>query len=104
MKRPKRRRELPVEFSESVRQRLDSYALVASAAGVSLLALAQPADAKVVYTAKHHVIGHLGNYDRLDILRGLAAIEMTLVSMGFDARPGSAVAAAEAVFAQHPGT
>jgi aspartate aminotransferase-like enzyme len=48
-------------------------------------------------------IGHLGNYDRLDILRGLAALEMTLVSMGYDAEPGTAVAAAEAVFARHPG-
>ena len=44
-------------------------------------------------------IGHLGNYDRLDILRGLAALEMTLRSMGFAAEPGAAVAAAEAVFA-----
>jgi aspartate aminotransferase-like enzyme len=49
-------------------------------------------------------IGHLGNYDRLDIVRGLAAIEMTLISMGYDAEPGTAVAAAEAVFAGHPGT
>jgi aspartate aminotransferase-like enzyme len=48
-------------------------------------------------------IGHLGNYDRLDILRGLAAIEMTLVSMGYPAQPGAAVAAAETVFARHPG-
>ena len=47
-------------------------------------------------------IGHLGNYDRLDILRGLAAIEMTLISMGYPAQAGAAVAAAETVFARHP--
>jgi serine---pyruvate transaminase len=47
-------------------------------------------------------IGHLGNYDRLDILRGLAAVEMTLISMGYPAQAGTAVAAAEAVFARHP--
>jgi aspartate aminotransferase-like enzyme len=44
-------------------------------------------------------IGHLGYYDRLDILRGLAAIEMTLDSMGYPVKRGSAVAAAEEVFA-----
>lgn len=44
-------------------------------------------------------IGHLGQYDPMDILRGLAAVEMTLRSMGYPAEPGSAVAAAEAVFA-----
>jgi len=43
-------------------------------------------------------IGHLGHYDRLDILRGLAAIEMTLSDMGYPVQPGAAVAAAEAVF------
>jgi aspartate aminotransferase-like enzyme len=44
-------------------------------------------------------IGHLGYYDRLDILRGLAAIEMTLDGMGYPVKRGSAVAAAEEVFA-----
>jgi hypothetical protein len=40
----------PSTLSESLHQRLNSYALAASAAGVSLLALAPPADAKIVYT------------------------------------------------------
>jgi len=44
-------------------------------------------------------IGHLGYYDRLDILRGLAAIEMTLDGMGYPVKRGSAVAAAEEIFA-----
>jgi aspartate aminotransferase-like enzyme len=44
-------------------------------------------------------IGHLGNYDRLDIIRGLSALEQTLASMGYAVPGGAAVAAAEAVFA-----
>ena len=41
----------------SIHQQLNMYALVASAAGVGVLALTQAADAKVVYTPAHHVIG-----------------------------------------------
>jgi hypothetical protein len=37
-------------LSESIHQQLSMYALAASAAGVSMLALSQPADAKIVYT------------------------------------------------------
>jgi len=40
----------PVDLSQSFHQRLNSYALAASAAGVGVLALAPPADAKIVYT------------------------------------------------------
>ncbi len=47
-------------------------------------------------------IGHLGYYGRLDIIRGLSAVEQTLASMGHPVRPGAAVAAAEAVFAAAP--
>jgi aspartate aminotransferase-like enzyme len=45
-------------------------------------------------------IGHLGSYHRLDIVRGLSALEQTLSSMGYAVRPGAGVAAAEAVFAR----
>jgi aspartate aminotransferase-like enzyme len=45
-------------------------------------------------------IGHLGYYDRLDMIRGLAALEMTLDTLGFPVKRGGAVAAAEDVFAQ----
>jgi len=44
-------------------------------------------------------IGHLGYYDELDIVRGLAALEMTLEAMGYPTKRGAAVAAAEGVFA-----
>jgi len=44
-------------------------------------------------------IGHLGFYDRLDILRCLAALELTLADMGYPVKRGAGVAAAEEVFA-----
>lgn len=43
-------------------------------------------------------IGHFGYFDRLDIIRGLAALEMTLGKLGHPVKPGAAVAAAESVF------
>jgi aspartate aminotransferase-like enzyme len=45
-------------------------------------------------------IGHLGHYDRFDIVRCLAALELTLEKMGYPAKRGSAVAAAEEIFAR----
>jgi aspartate aminotransferase-like enzyme len=47
-------------------------------------------------------IGHLGYYDRFDIVRCLAALEITLEAMGYPAKRGAAVAAAEEVFAASP--
>jgi aspartate aminotransferase-like enzyme len=47
-------------------------------------------------------IGHLGHYDRFDIVRCLAALEITLEAMGYPAKRGAAVAAAEEVFAGSP--
>jgi hypothetical protein len=52
----------PSRISHSVLHQLDLYALAASAAGVSLLALAQPSEAKIVYTKTHQVIGTNGVY------------------------------------------
>jgi hypothetical protein len=43
----------PSGLSQSIHQRLNSYALLASAAGVGVLASAQPATAKIVYTPAH---------------------------------------------------
>jgi hypothetical protein len=54
MKRPAR---APSQLSESLHKRLSAYALAASAAGVSLLALAQPAEGKIVYTPVNEKIG-----------------------------------------------
>ena len=48
-------------------------------------------------------IGHLGAYEELDIIRCLAALEMTLETMGYPVKRGAAVAAAEGVFASEKG-
>jgi aspartate aminotransferase-like enzyme len=45
-------------------------------------------------------IGHLGHYDRFDIVRCLAALELTLEEMGYPVKRGAGVAAAEDVFAR----
>jgi hypothetical protein len=50
-------------LSVSVQRQVNMYALAASAAGVSLLALAEPAAARIVYTRTHHVIGKNRHYD-----------------------------------------
>jgi len=57
MKRPAR---APSQLPESLHKHLNAYALAASAAGVGVLALAQPAEARIVYTPTHQVIraGH----------------------------------------------
>jgi len=47
-------------LSPPVNKRLSAYALAASAAGVSALALAQPAEARIVYTHADRVFGHRG--------------------------------------------
>jgi hypothetical protein len=53
-------------LSASTQRRLNSYALAASAAGVSALALTLPAEAKIIYTPTHHVIKQGGTY-KLDV-------------------------------------
>jgi hypothetical protein len=52
------------ELPESFRARLNSYALAASAAGVGLLALAQSAEAEIVYTKTHQLIRINTTYNR----------------------------------------
>jgi hypothetical protein len=59
MKRPRK----PASFSQSVHHRLNMYALAASAAGVGLLVLTPPAEAKIVYTKTHQVIRWKGIYN-----------------------------------------
>ena len=43
----------PANLSRSINRQLNMYALAAASAGVSALALAQPAEAKIVYTPGH---------------------------------------------------
>ena len=50
MNRSSRPARTPAKLSQSINQRLSVYTLTATAAGVGLMALAQPAQAKIVYT------------------------------------------------------
>jgi hypothetical protein len=52
MKRSSRPRTIAA-LAKSLHQQLDAYALAAGAAGVGLLALSQPAEAKIVFTPAH---------------------------------------------------
>jgi len=49
-------------------------------------------------------IGHFGYFSELDIIRGLAALEMTLERLGHPVKRGAAVAAAEGVFQEGQGS
>ncbi|HYY08822.1 MAG TPA: alanine--glyoxylate aminotransferase family protein [Actinomycetota bacterium] len=49
-------------------------------------------------------IGHFGYFSELDIVRGLAALEMTLERLGHPVKRGAAVAAAEGVFQEAAGS
>ena len=48
-------------------------------------------------------IGHFGYFSELDIIRGLAALEMTLEQLGHPVKRGAGVAAAETVFMESRG-
>jgi len=52
----------PSQLSDALHRRLNSYVLAASAAGVSVLALSEPAAAKIVYTPAKVKIGYVA-YD-----------------------------------------
>jgi len=54
------------EISESLLRHVSAYALAASAAGVSLLALAQPVEAEIVYTPANGTVPLNGHF-RLDM-------------------------------------
>ena len=62
MKSSSRSARTPSDLSDSVHHRLNMYVLAASAAGVGILALAQPSEAKIVYTKTRRVIGTNGIY------------------------------------------
>ena len=54
--------------TSSLERRLNSYVLAASAAGVGMLALTRPSEAKIVYTPAHHVV-KIGTSYNLDLNR-----------------------------------
>src|SRR5579863_3143684 len=53
MKRTSRK---PSKLSNSLQLHLNAYALAASAAGVGVLALTQPAEARIIFTPAHEVL------------------------------------------------
>jgi hypothetical protein len=59
-------------------QQLTSYALAATAAGVSILALASPSEGKIVYKQAHRVIGDGASFN-LD-LAGDGTVDLTIVN------------------------
>jgi hypothetical protein len=59
MPRTRKRQNVPAPLH----RRLNAYTLAASAAGVSLLALAQPSAAEIVYTPANATIGRQGSYN-----------------------------------------
>jgi hypothetical protein len=63
MKPSSRSPRTPSRLSDSVHHQLNRYAIAASAAGVSILALPPPSEAKVVYTKTHRVVGFNGTYN-----------------------------------------
>jgi hypothetical protein len=52
----------PTKLPESVHRQLNMYALAAGAAGVSMLALPQPAESKIVYTPAHVKVAPQSRY------------------------------------------
>jgi hypothetical protein len=49
----------PAKLSDSINRHLNMYTLTATAAGVGLMALAQPVQAKIVYMPAHRTLGSL---------------------------------------------
>jgi hypothetical protein len=62
MKPSRRPPRTPCILSDSIHHQLNVYALAATAAGMGMLALAQPAEAKVLYTKTHLVIAGAEHY------------------------------------------
>jgi hypothetical protein len=60
MRRPTGKSRKAVTLSKPLHRDLTLYALAASAAGVSVLVLSQPAEAQIVYTPAHEGIGRNG--------------------------------------------
>jgi hypothetical protein len=86
-KSPRQDKPSESEVSQSLHARLNMYGLAASAAGVGVLALTQPAQAKVVFTPVHQVIGANGVYN-LD-LNGDGTVDFLIQEWNNGAFPSS---------------
>jgi hypothetical protein len=63
MRRSPRPRKTAETLPAHLHQRLTAYALTAGATGVTLLALAKPSEAEIVYTPADQTIGRNGSYN-----------------------------------------
>jgi hypothetical protein len=66
MNRASRRYKTPAKLTDSTQQRLNMYAIAACAAGLGVLALTQPAEAKIIYTPTHQRVT-LTNWVHIDL-------------------------------------
>jgi hypothetical protein len=96
MKRPAR---IPSQLSPSIHNLLSMYTLAASAAGVGVLALVQPTEAKIVYTPTHKTIKVHQHYN-LDLNHD-AVTDFTLQLKTFHTRGTSAFSTLTVVFPKH---
>jgi hypothetical protein len=92
-----RSRKTRTNLTASTNHRLNSYALAAGAAGVSLVALAQPSEAEIVYTPAHGVASRHASY-ALD-LNNDGVVDFTIADIvkHFDASSLQSLAATPAV-------
>ena len=63
MSHSRRNQRTPASLSPLLHAKLNTYTLVAGAAGVSALALAPPVEGRVIFTSIHHVIKANQNYN-----------------------------------------
>jgi hypothetical protein len=95
-KTPRKTSRKTLKISDSLNRQLNTYAQVASAAGVSVLALAGASEAKVVYTETYQVthagfplyidLNHDGIKDfllRTNFYRGTSGLEIGLYASGY---------------------
>jgi len=81
MTRPVQRAEKNRNLAVPCQPQLNSYAIAAAAAGVTILALAAQSEAKIVYTPTHRVIGDGSSY-RLDFT-GNGRTDLTIQNKHF---------------------
>jgi len=87
----------PANVRDSLHHHLHLYALAASAAGVSMLALAQPGEAEIIYTPANVTIGPNQHYD-LD-LNGDGITDFTIKAFGKYFPPVTYI---NSLFVKHP--
>jgi hypothetical protein len=90
---PALRPRKPASLSNSVHRQLNMYALAATAAGVGLLSLAQPAEGKIVYTKAHRLMFKRNALVQLDLNHdGIADFMLGIIASAYPTDGGGLVA------------